>query len=112
MVDKNNRFVAMPLHALETVRGRIATAISAAFAFVIALSWNDAMKLFVENLITNLGIEKTTTYYYFMVAILVTILGVFGIYIASKLAVQPKEPSKVSKVMSTWGPQAPKSKAK
>ncbi len=111
MVDiKNNKAVKIPLHALDTVRGRISTAVSAAFAFVIALAWNDAIKNFVENLIAVAGIERTTTYYYFIIAVLVTLVGIFGIYLASKLAVHPK--GEVNKVMSTWGPQRPKTKAK
>jgi len=45
---KKNSLVKVPLKALDTVRGRIATAVSAAFAFVIALSWNDAIKSLIE----------------------------------------------------------------
>lgn len=76
------------LNAFENFRGRIATAISAAFAFVIALSWNDTIKTGVDKLIANSGLNGTSYLYAVSVSLIVTFICVLGIYLSSKLAVQ------------------------
>jgi len=48
---RKNNIRTSPKAAFDTLKGRIATAVSAAFAFVIALSWNDAIKDWVTGLI-------------------------------------------------------------
>ncbi|MBU2503599.1 MAG: hypothetical protein KJ879_00905 [Nanoarchaeota archaeon] len=76
----------LPLHVLDTFKGRIATAISAAFAFVIALSWNDTIKAGVTKLIQNSGLNGTSYIYSIVASLVITVICVFGIYLASKLA--------------------------
>lgn len=86
--QKNNTFLKIPLNTLDTVRGRVSTALAAAFAFVIALSWNDTIKKGVNNLIEAAGVSGETYIYSMLTALFVTIIGISGIYLASKLTIK------------------------
>jgi len=66
------------------VRKHTATAISAAFALVIALVWKDAIQAFVDNMLKNLNITENLHLYRLVVAIVVTIICVVGIFIISR----------------------------
>ena len=77
-----------PLQVLESFRGRIATAVSAAFAFVIALSWNDTIKTGVDKLVANSGLDGSSYLYALSTSLIVTLFCVAGIYLASKIAVK------------------------
>lgn len=66
------------------VRKYMATAISTAFALVIALVWKDAIQAFVDNIIADLKLTQEVHYYRLIVAILVTIICVFGILFISR----------------------------
>ena len=66
------------------VRKHTATAISAAFALVIALVWKDAIEAFVDNILADLKLTENLHYYKLLVAIVVTIICVVGIFIISR----------------------------
>ena len=68
----------------KEVNNRMFLSISAAFAFVIALSWNEAIKSSVDYILSILSIETTTYLYKILAAVLVTIICVLGIMIANK----------------------------
>ncbi len=67
------------------VKKNILKAILAAFAFVIALVWRDAIRAGVDELTTRLGIEGTGYVYQITMAVLVTLICVIGIMIASRV---------------------------
>lgn len=63
----------------------LVTAITAAFALVIALSWNDAIKESVTAFIINLGISSANIYLYkIYTALIVTFIAVIAIILFSK----------------------------
>ncbi len=67
------------------VRKNIATAGAAAFAFLIALAWRDAIADAVNKLISILNISNTDYLYKFLTALVITLVGVIGIWITSKI---------------------------
>jgi flagellar biogenesis protein FliO len=71
----------------ETAR-RITTAITAAFAFVIALAWKDAIRKAVDSIVLKMGVPETVYFYEFIVAIVVTLICVLGILMVSKYGVK------------------------
>jgi len=85
------RFLSLPIVAFDTVQGRTATAISAAFAFVIALTWNDAIKQGVNNLIEAAGFSGASYLYTISSAVIVTFIGIIGITLASRIAGDQKK---------------------
>jgi len=74
------------LELAKRVRHRISLAIAAGFGFVIALTWNDAIKEGVDKIMENFGIIGSTYIYKIIAAIIVTIIGVIGIIIVSDWA--------------------------
>jgi len=68
----------------KEVRGQIATAITAAFAFTVALFWKDAITAGIDDLLASLGITGTGYIYKIISAIIVTIIAVLGIWYFSK----------------------------
>ncbi|MFH1586082.1 MAG: DUF5654 family protein [archaeon] len=64
-------------------RKSIVTAISAAFGFLIALVWKDAITEFVNDLTSASPLKGTL-----FTAIVVTIIAVLGIMLVSKFAVK------------------------
>ncbi len=84
------KLLILPKVALDTLRGRVATAISAALAFVIALSWNDAIKTGVNNLVQAAGLDGSEYIYSILTALLVTVIAIIGIYVVSKIGVKEK----------------------
>lgn len=70
---------------LLEVRKHMTTAIMAAFGFVIALSWNDAIQTTVGDALNNLNIAGNTFYYKILAAVIVTIICVVGITIVAKI---------------------------
>ena len=69
------------------VRKHIITAITAAFGFLIALSWRDAITVWMNSLVNRFNISHG--WYQFVAALLVTIIGVIGIIIVSKFEEKP-----------------------
>ena len=66
------------------IRKNIATAILAAFAFIIALVWRDAIQSGVNKLTEYLKISSTGYVYNIITALVVTIICVLGIMFFSK----------------------------
>jgi len=82
-----NYATKVPSHAValkSEVKKNILKAVLAAFAFVIALVWRDAIRAGVTEITTKLGIEGTGYIYQLTTAILVTIICVIGIMAVSR----------------------------
>ncbi|MBW2989947.1 hypothetical protein KY358_06550 [Candidatus Woesearchaeota archaeon] len=60
-------------------------AVLAAFAFVIALVWRDAIKAGVDEMVLRAGISGTGYIYQIITASIITVVCVFGIMVASRL---------------------------
>jgi flagellar biogenesis protein FliO len=70
------------------VWGRMITALMAAFGFVIALAWNDAVKAGIEYFVP---MNKQELAFKFLYAIIVTlVVGILGYYV-SKLQAKKEE---------------------
>ena len=69
-------------------RAQAVTAIIAAFGFLIALTWRDAIQDAVNKLITILGVSDQLYFYKFLAAIIVTIIAIFGIMFVSRFKAQ------------------------
>ena len=65
-------------------RTTIATALAAAFGFVIALTWNDFIKSAIDDFLKAAGITGTGYIVRLEAAIIVTIVGVVGIILVSR----------------------------
>ena len=72
-------------------RKHILTAVSAAFGFLIALSWREPISDLVNLIIEKLGVGGTFVYYKFLSAIVVTILAVLVLMIVSKFGIEKKD---------------------
>ncbi len=70
----------------KRIRHRISLAIAAGFGFVIALTWNDAIREGVNKIMTNLGLTGSAYIYKILTAVIVTIIGVIGIILVSDWA--------------------------
>lgn len=70
-------------HVAE-IRKTMATAIAAAFGFVIALFWNDAIKATIEQILNALNITAQTYIYKIIVAVIVTIISAVAIVQVSR----------------------------
>lgn len=85
----------------KEMQKRTGTAVITAFALVIALAWQDAIKSIVDTTIASLNITnvatliKITLFYKVVIAILITIVCVLGIFLISKII--RKEVTKTSK---------------
>jgi len=62
------------------------TAITAAFGFLIALSWREPISDLVKLIAENLGLTESLIYYQFLSAVIVTIIGVFVLLLISRWA--------------------------
>ena len=74
----------MPKKFLGEVKGKVMTAIAAAFAFVIALTWNDAIKTGLDQMIASMGITGTSYVVKLIAALIVTPIAVLGIWLVSR----------------------------
>jgi len=63
---------------------QMVVAISAAFGFLIALSWRTPLQNLVAVMSENLGLTKGVVYFEFLAAIIITILAVLGLMAVSK----------------------------
>ena len=66
------------------VRKNTATALLAAFGFVIALVWRDAIKAGVDEILNAIGITGTGYIYLIITALIVTVVCVAGILFFSR----------------------------
>ena len=62
----------------------VVTAITAAFAFLIALVWRDAIQEGVNKIMTTLGITGTAYIYKIYVAIAITVICVVALILFSR----------------------------
>ena len=67
------------------IKKNVMTAVLAAFGFIIALVWRDAIREIVDEVIKRVGIEGTGYFFTIITAVLVTIVCVVGILFFSKL---------------------------
>lgn len=67
------------------VKKNILAAILAAFGFIIALVWRDAIQAALNEIVARVGIEGTGYVYQITMAALITIICVIGILFLSKL---------------------------
>jgi len=74
------------------IRKNMATAISAGFAFVIALVWRDAIQAGIDKFLERLGITGSGYIYKIIVAVLVTIICVFGLKVLARWSEQEIKP--------------------
>lgn len=68
----------------KEVRNHIKTAILAAFGFIIALTWRDAIQEAVNSMVVKLGVEGSAYLYHIYTAIIITIVCVVGIILFSR----------------------------
>lgn len=71
---------------IKAVRKNTGTAILAAFAFVIALVWRDAIQQGVNSVVQRLNIPQEGYLFTVIAAIIVTIVCVLGILLVSRWA--------------------------
>ncbi len=63
---------------------QIITAITAAFAFLVALSWREPISDLVNKIIIEAGLKRSVVYFKFLSALIVTLIAVFALMIISK----------------------------
>lgn len=66
------------------------TAITAAFAFLIALTWRTPIQNSVDNLVSRLGLTGQAVYYEYLAAVIITVIGVVALILISKWAAEKK----------------------
>jgi hypothetical protein len=72
----------------QETRKHIITAITAAFAFIIALTWRDAIRKIIDSFVAKLGITETIYAYEIILALIITAVCVLGIMVASKYSIK------------------------
>ena len=68
----------------KEMRKHITTAITAAFAFIMALVWRDAIKETVDKIVARAGIPESAYFYSIIIALIVTVVCVLGIMVVSR----------------------------
>lgn len=89
MVIKKAKEKAIELK--QDVRKHTTTAIAAAFAFVIALSWRDAIRKMLDSFVVRMGLPETAYIHEIIIAVIITAVCVAGITILSKYSVKEKK---------------------
>ena len=69
---------------IKDIRKNTGLAIAAAFALIIALTWNEAIKEGVNKLVETLGIPNASYIFSIITAIIITFICVMGILIFSR----------------------------
>ena len=69
----------------KEIRKHIITAVTAAFAFMIALFWRDLIQEGINKLIENVGANGDSYFYKILMALVVTVICVFGIVFFARL---------------------------
>ena len=72
----------------KRMRRRIVEGVVAAFAFIIALIWRDAIRNTIDSFVAKLGIPETAFGYEFIIAAILTVVCVIGIMIVSKYEIK------------------------
>lgn len=68
----------------KDARKHAATAIAAAFAFLIALTWRDAISEGVNKLISLLELTESAYLYKIVVAVVITVICVIGVTLTAR----------------------------
>ena len=68
----------------DEAKKHTATAITAAFGFLIALSWRTPIQNSVNNMIKSFGLTESAIYYEYLSAIFITIIAVLALIIVAK----------------------------
>ena len=63
----------------EEFRNQITVSLSAAFGLLIALSWQNTIKLYVDSLIQKIEIPQDPVFYNFYASLLVTFISVLAL---------------------------------
>lgn len=79
------------------IRKSTATAVLAAFAFVIALVWRDAIQDGINALVGKLGISGTGYIYRITATLLVTVICVLGIVFFSRWSEKSDDQKSIKK---------------
>ncbi|MBI2129491.1 hypothetical protein HYU07_04580 [Candidatus Woesearchaeota archaeon] len=82
--ELNQKLVNHAKYFQNEVRKNIAIAISAAFAFILALYWKDLITEGVNKVLDYLKLSGNSFYFRVFVALIVTLICVFGIIIITK----------------------------
>jgi uncharacterized membrane protein YdbT with pleckstrin-like domain len=72
----------------QEFRKHLVTAISAAFGFLIALSWREPIAASVQYLVEGMGLGEKVIRYQFVSAAIVTLLAVLCLMLVSKWAIK------------------------
>ena len=75
----------------KELRTQTATAVTAAFAFLIALSWRTPIQKSIDNLIGKLGLTGKAVYIEYLSAIAITIIAVLALMLVSKWIVEKEQ---------------------
>ena len=84
------KFLLKQKRSKETAK-HITTAITAAFAFVIALTWKDVIRKTINSVVAKMGISESVYFYEYIIAIIITGVCVIGIMVASKYGAKKEE---------------------
>ena len=76
------------LKVKQEARNHTVTAISAAFAFVIALVWRDAIRKALDAIVLKLKLPETAYIHEFVIAGILTVVCVIGILVVSKFSIK------------------------
>jgi uncharacterized membrane protein YjgN (DUF898 family) len=68
----------------KEIRKHIITAVLAAFGFLIALSWRDAIQAVINDLLFKFNLTQESYIFKFVAAIIITIFSVAGIIFFAK----------------------------
>jgi len=92
--EVKKRVADLAKHSVNSFRNEFKkqtlTAITAAFAFLIALTWRIPIQKSVDNFVAKLGLTGQAIYYEYLIAILITVIGVLALMLLSKWAVEKK----------------------
>ena len=70
------------------VRSHVTKAIGAAFAFVIAFAWRDAIRKALDAFVLKMGLPETAYVHEFVLAGILTLVCVVGILVVSRFSVK------------------------
>lgn len=82
---KSNHIEQKARQVVYEVESKTFLAIASAFAFVMALTWNEAIKEGVNQIIVNMGLTGEAYIYKIITAIIVTVICIMGIMLFSKI---------------------------
>lgn len=82
--EKTGNVVKLSKEFQEKIKSNIATAIAAAFGFIIALYWKDIIVELVDKAIIAMNLKGGEMFLRILGALIATVICVVGIYLVSK----------------------------